>query len=436
MAIVIYRMHNIKNTYTLKKLNKTFDFLVNNPYSSFYKDKYKRAGVKFKSIKSFEQFNSLPYLTKDELLKVNPYNFVFLPLNKINHVVMTSGTTNQNNPLMLLMNVKSRPKWNNYKRWKLFIDLKIKNHMLLYPGSSAAHRLAVNYGATNKGIVNLIGDISNLTLSAKLAKRIEIESIETTASILYLFIPYLKKEYDLNKIKIIYLGGEYTSEQKYRYLQKTFKNAKFIFDFGSIETGGIAMGCEHLLKKGPRFLHPLDFVYLEIFNHKEEGELVVTGIEIGKSPYLLRYRTGNHVRLINYNCPCGEKQLIEVFGKIGHDVISVQGTFIYSDHVHGLLSSYSNYLQTGDFRLHVYEVIKTNKIMTRLVLQLILKKDVGNQEIIKREILNGISSKLFLTAKNTLADLVEKQIYMPLEIEFVESFPFTPKQTSIVSHII
>jgi phenylacetate-CoA ligase len=429
-------MHNIKNTHTLKKLNKSFDFLVNNPYSSFYKDKYKKAGIKFKSIKTIEQFNSLPYLTKDELLRLSPYDFVFLPLNKINHVVTTSGTTNQNNPLMLLMNAKSRPRWNNHERWKPFLDLKIKNHMLLYPGSSAAHRLAVNFSAVDKGIVNLIGDISNLSLSAKLARRIGLDSIETTASILYLFIPYLKKEYDLRKIKIVYLGGEYTSEQKYKYLQKKFKNAKFIFDFGSVETGGIAIGCEHLLKKGPRFLHPLNFVYLETFNHKEEGELVVTGIEVGRSPYLLRYRTGNHVKLTNYNCPCGEKQLIEVFGKIGHDVISVQGTFIYSDHVHGLLSSYSNYLQTGDFRLHVYEVIKNNKIMTRLVLQLILKKDIKNKEIIKKQILDSLSSKLFLTAKNTLADLVEKQIYLPLEIEFVESFPFAPKQTSIVSHII
>jgi phenylacetate-CoA ligase len=423
------------NTHTLKKLNKSFDFLVNNPYSSFYKDKYKKAGIKFKSIKTIEQFNSLPYLTKDELLRLSPYDFVFTNPKYISDVGITSGTTDIDNPLMLLSDIKIRPAI-NITRFNPLFNLNIRAHMLLYPGMTAAARLRRNEKLIRKGIINTVGDLGNLPLTAKIIKRLQIESIETTASILYLFIPYLKKEYDLNKIKVIMIGGEYCSEQKYNYLKQIFKNAHFIIDFGSVETGTMGIRCKHLDKMPIRFFHPADHTYVEILDQKEEGELVVTGLNAGKIPYLIRYKTGNHVKLTDYNCPCGKTKLMEMFGKIGHDVLRIQGTFIYSNHIHQILSSYSNYLQTEDFRLHAYEVIKKDKIMTRLVLQLIPKKQIKNLETLKEKISKDIETKLLLTPKNTLSDLIAKNIFMPLEIEFVETFPFSPKQTSIISHIV
>lgn len=419
----------------IKKLNGTFDFLVNNPYSTFYKDKYFRAGVRLKSIKTLEQFQSLPYLTKDEILNISPYDFIFTNPKNISDVGITSGTTNKDNPLMLLSDIKIRPAI-NITRFDPLIKLGVKSHMLLYPAITSAGRLRRNENLIKKGVINTVGDLGNLGLTAKIANHLQVESIETTASILYIFIPYLKKEYDLNKIKVIMIGGEFCSETKYKYLKKIFKNTHFIIDFGSVETSTMGFRCKYLHKMPIRFFHPAAQVYTEVSDQEKEGELVVSGLEIGKIPYLLRYKTGNHVRITeDDDCPCGETKLIELFGKIGFDILQIQGTFIYSSQIYEILANYSKYLLTTDFKLHVYEVIKANKIMTRLILQLIPKKGLPNPEMIKKDISLGLN-KLVLTPQNTLSDLITKNIYMPLEIEFVENFPFSAKRTSIISHIL
>ena len=419
---------------SLEKLNKNFNFLVNNSYSAFYRDKYKRAGIKLKSIKSIKDFESLPYLTKNELLEISPYKFIFTNPKNISDVGITSGTTDKDNPLMLLSDINIRPEI-NISRFDPLLKLKIRAHMLLYPPLTSAGRIRRNENLIKKGVINTAGDITNLALTAKIVKRLQIESIETTASILYAFIPYLKQEYDLNKIKVIMIGGEYCSEQKYKYLQKVFKNALIMPDFGSVETGTMSYRCNFLDKKPIRFFHPASHIYAEVVNQKEEGELVVTGLNPGMMPYFLRYKTGNHVKLTDVKCQCGATQLIELFGNIGFDILQVQGTFIYSSQIHDILTNYIKYLKSTDFKLHVYEEIKQNKIMTRLVLQLILKNEFSDHNKIKKAITLGIN-KLVLTPKNTLSDLVDKGIYLPLEIEFVENFPLTAKRTNIVSHIV
>ena len=276
--MISQKAYDKKTKKLVKELNDSFQFLINNPHSSFYKNKYKKAGVKLKTIKSIKDFESLPFLTKDEILNINPYEFVFVPLKTVDNIGVTSGTTNQKNPLILLMNTYGRGKKHyDLERWTPFVKAGVKANLLLYPGSiSSTYRRLFNYGATKKGIINVIGDTSNFPLTALLAKRLVVDSIESIPTVLYNFIPYLKKEYDLSKIKLVFLSGEYTSEQKYSYLQKIFKNAKFYFNLGSIETSSVAMGCDYLIKRGPRFLHPYDFLYLEVLGKAGEGELVVT----------------------------------------------------------------------------------------------------------------------------------------------------------------
>lgn len=427
--------HNKKiDKLTLNKINEVYQYLVNNKYSDFYKNKYQRAGINFKNIISVGQFESLPYLTKDEILNAGPEGFLFIPKNKVDHVGISSGTTNKDLPMILLMNSKGYPKNMLHKRFAEYYKLKIKTVMLLYSSLNILRRFQLNYELTRHGVLMVPSDLNNLTASAKVAKRLQVDAIETTPTILYHFIPYLKKEYDLGKIKLINLGGEFTSEEKYKYFQKIFKNAYFVFNFGGIELSRVGERCEYLSKLAPRFFHPSGHLYAEVLNPDKEGELVLTSLSKGTWPFIIRYKTGNSVKISDFVCPCGRKMTLELFGKIGLDVVKIQGGFIYSNHISQTLSPYYKHLKSHDFMLHVYEVIKKDAVIGRLVLQLVPKNT--DDEKLKSEIKKGISDNLFLSANSTLSDLVKKKIFLPLEIEFLDILPFNPKQTSIVSHLV
>lgn len=419
---------------TLNKISAVYNYLVNNKYSDFYYKKYQRAGINFKKITNTDQFQSLPYLTKDEILNAGPDKFLFIPREKIDHVGISSGTTNKDFPLVLLMNSHGYPKNMLAKRFKEYYELKIKRVMLLYSNLNALRRYIVNYELTKHGVLMVPSDLNNLEVTAKIAKRLEIDAIETTPSVLYYFIPYLKKEHDLGKIKLINLGGEFTSEEKYKYFKKVFKNAYFEFNFGGLELSNVGERCEYLREKAPRFFHPSGHLFAEVLNPEKEGELVLTSLAKGKWPFIIKYKTGNSVKNSDYECPCG-KSTFELFGKIGHDVFKIQGGFIYSNHIYQALSPYYKFLESHDFRLHVYEVIKKDKIMGRLILQLVSKKDQKNLDEIKETIKKGVSDSLFIASNANLSDLVDKKIFMPLEVEFVDILPFSPKQTNIISHL-
>jgi phenylacetate-coenzyme A ligase PaaK-like adenylate-forming protein len=192
--------------------------------------------------------------------------------------------------------------------------------------------------------------------------------------------------------------------------------------------------CDYLSELAPRFFHPLtqNFFY-EVIN---ENELVVTSLRPFEYPFVFRYKTGNSVIISDYKCKCGNNKLMEVFGKLETDVIRLQGAFIYASEIYNALSPYSKHLLSFDFRLHVYEVIKKDKIMPKLVLQLVPKIRIKDPKKLKDEIEKGISENLFVTTNATLSKLVEREIFMPLEVEFTEMFPFSQKQQLIISHLV
>lgn len=418
----------------LNIIKKNLEFLWNNPYSSFYKDKYKKEGIKsVKKIDSFEDFEKLPFLTRRELIDAGPYKFFFWPEEKINEVGFSSGTTDKNLPLMLFQRKASK----NYlkTRYGKVRELKVKSHMMLYSTFSGQQRFR-SWNEFQRDKTRLAwGDINNLETSAKIAARIKIDAIQTNPTVLYYFIPHLQKEYDLSRIKLVMIGGEFCSEEKAALLKSFFKNAHFEFTYGGMETRGKGVRCEFLAKKSPRFFHPLSrFYYFEIVESNGQDELVMTTTR-NEGTMLVRYKTGDAVRIYEEKCPCGEKTMMEVYGRLGHDAVKIQGAFIYSDLISKAIAPFMKYLSSPEWKLHVFEDKKGKTIKPRLKLLLTVDRKTMKNEKIKHLIEEGVSRNLFVSTKQTLFDLVEKGIFMPLEIEFVEEFPLELKRKLIISHL-
>lgn len=419
-------MESDKKTFT--KLKAVLDYVWKNPYSSFYRLKYTKLNINLsKDINSMDDFLKLPYLTKNEMMKYKPFERLYIHPNKIIQVDVTSGTTS--NSTAPYVSFRGKPTLAQKKfLYANAVKYKIKRALAL---RKILGRTVTN---NNTPFMIVMGDLNNLYASAKVAAQIEIDCIFATATVLYYFIPYLKKEYDLNKIRYIRMGGEYVSEKRLNFLKKNFPNAHFDLNFGFTEAMGFGNQCKYLDKISPKFFHFMPAFHYETFNPGVENELVITTLHAKNIAFpLIRYRSGDSVKIEEFACPCGETLRMEVLGRIGYDLVKISGTSIYVDYVYKALEPFQKYLNSPEWQLHLYEEEKGDKLLPKLKLQLEPKKaDKDLQRLLE----TGIAKNLYLSAKATLADLVGKGAFLPLEVEFVTEFPVEVKKKHIISHLV
>ena len=420
---------------TFAKIQQLLKFTWNNHNSSFYRSKYQKAGIKsYLDIKSPRDFLKLPALTKQELINTSPWQRLYLDKSKIEVVEVTSGTTGGRYPITLFRS--GIPPLQLEQFIKKAVELKINTFLFLLPAlPGQARLLRYCYSLRRYGINCFLGDIQNLSLTAKIMAQVKGDAIVTTPSILYYFLPVLKKEYNPLKIKYITLGGEYCSQQKAALLQKSFPNACFRFIYGSAETGQTAYRCQYMEHLPVRFFHPLPIFFFETADQKEEGEAILTYLIKNTAFPLIRYLTGDFIKLTTKHCRCGNNQLLEVFGKLEYEVSKVAGTMIYAQVVYKTLAPFEKNLASSDFRLHLFEIRSSDKLQIKLILQLIPKDQVSDKDKLKSEIAKHVSQNLYLSPSKTLSALVEKEVFLPLEVKFVRSFPNEGKKKHIISHI-
>lgn len=416
----------------ISQFEKILKWVLQNPHSSFYRKKYHH-------LKTWD-FHSLPFLTREEIAQAQSDQLIFVPEIQISSWNMSSGTTSSGDPLLVPKMVHSDP------ALEVFIKLLNKfmiHKMMILTRLDLIHnrmRFYQAYPALFNARQFILGDIHNLNLTAKMTAKLMIDSIESSPTILHFFIPFLKEVYDLNKIKFICLGGEYTSEQRLKLFKSYFENAYFHFRFGGTENPILkGLRCEYLSTHPPRFFHPnCDFYIYEILDYQdkgvkegEKGEMVLTTLKKCAFP-LIRYKTGDAIIWHTTKaCRCGAKDLIEVFGRIGYDFVRISGLTIHIEMLEKALLQIDPNLSTN-YQLHVYEVVDKKRLLPKLILHLFVPKMAKIQiETVKKK----IESLFYLSPTQTLKDLVEKGIILPLEIKLEEEEKIAHKSVKIVAHL-
>lgn len=420
------------NDLNFKKIRKVLEFVWNSSYSSFYRDKYKKAGIHLlKDVNSIEDFNKLPFLTKGEIVKSDPSERLFLPLYKLATIAISSGTTGGADSVSIVFKAGLSK---TIHKMLLEQSRKLKDirAMYLLPAIRAnQYTFASTSGKLRIKGIRVSGDITNLPLSAKIAAKLKINVLRASPTALYFFTPHIKREYDLNQIKYLMLIGEYCSKQKATFLKNSFTKAKIICNYGIAENdGSVGNYCNFLDSLFTQYFHPNPELYIETIKQ----ELIITNLIKNMFP-LIRYKTGDAVRIENFNCKCGDFRRMKVLGRINYDSMKIHGSFIYAHLVDKALLSFSKYIEPT-WQMHVYEETVSGQILPRLKLQLVLKGYyLHESEKIRLLMLIGISENLFLSAKKTLADLVKEFFFLPLEIEFVSAFSDETKHRHIISHL-
>lgn len=427
----------------LSKLNEVFQFTTQNKHSDFYKKKY--SGENLKTISSWEDFQKIPLLNKDEFSGLDISKRTFVSIDNIAYYSISSGTTNHRKPTVIPHSSFYHDSIEKYQfNADFFAKIDVSSILCLLPQMSSLSFRAATIPNHPARIIN--GDLHNIPATIQLINLLHIEGILTTATALDFVITELRKiSFDFDKIKWISLGGETCSSLKLNYFKKTFPSAYFYMRFGNSEIGGARhYQCEFLHKNSHNSFHIDNTVELiEIVDEDgknlkvgEIGEIVHTDLSKKAFP-LVRYKTRDMGKIKKKDCPCGNSYILTIEGKSGFDSLKVFGTTLRTEIISQALQS-SQDLVEPHFQLHVFEQEVPTGIKPKLELHLKLKDSTSsrNENSYVLEILaEKISAKFQISPSKTLKDLAEEGIFMPLEIKLVKSWPIEMKSKNIISHL-
>lgn len=421
---------------TFLKIKKILKWTWENKYSSFYRDKYKKAGiVSYQEVKTLEDFKKLPFLTREELVNCDPFRFMFFPQSKAARISLSSGTSSV--PLILFKQAK--------KTSTSFVDSVLKKHkvkrILVLHGTSSGNSLVHGRGIP-QSFCRIVGDITNLPLTAILAARTKIQAIDTTATILLFFVPYLKAKHNISEIKVVKLSGEYISQKKMQVLKILFPHAKFLVSYGSTEGGHLGRACEYLQETSFELYHLTPSYYFELadsrtdgyIDENESGEIAITHLFKTLTP-LIRYRTGDLGSFQKITCRCENKNsILKILGRANVDSIKVLGTTLHVEAFESALDRVKHFVR-DDYTIHVYEEKRGERLLVKLRFELVKRNGAMSEDRLKVLLSEQIGKFFYLSPKRTLFDLVEQGVFLPAEITFVNSFPLEVKKRRIISHL-
>ncbi|KQU63226.1 hypothetical protein ASG66_02100 [Bacillus sp. Leaf406] len=282
-------------------------------HNSYYQTNLNRVNYDVDAPFSFDEFEKIPFLTKDDLR--DRYKDI-LTKKKLAHICKSTGTTGSKpsyigHTLDELYQYYFAPKYPTLMgRVK---DLVVANALPYEMSSSALtfhhefqHLLGCTILPVGKG-----GAYSDPKIALEFMKDWEADVLVTTPS--YAIILYeeakamgMDVQTDLS-INHIFLTGEGTSHYFRKRIEEIWDSKSTIL-FGSLEAMLVGLECDEQdgfhLADGHLYIEVVDQETLEPLEAGQQGEIVVTTLLREGMP-LIRFRTGDIGFIDESGCPCG-----------------------------------------------------------------------------------------------------------------------------------
>ncbi|SEU18115.1 phenylacetate--CoA ligase family protein [Stigmatella erecta] len=310
--------------FPLEALNRILRHARNAP---FY-----RAHLPVTPLQSWEDFERIPFSTKEDLRRHSPEGLVCVPREQLLQYHETSATTGA--AVSVWYSEKDLNEVRNHLgEWG--VGFSRDDRVLIkfpYALSSIAH--FVQAAAHHKGACVIAADagtaVTPLRTVVELMRKLKV-TVLATMSLQAVVVAEaaemagLDPRRDFPHLRAICCGGEPLTPYR-RQLLHDIWGVPVYDNYGMTETGPQAMDCPE------RRLHPVqDAFWMEIldehFEHEvapgETGNLVVTSLTPRATP-MIRYITGDRVRLLNQPCACGQSITLQHRGRAA-DILRVQG---------------------------------------------------------------------------------------------------------------
>ncbi|MHA1229118.1 MAG: phenylacetate--CoA ligase family protein [Candidatus Helarchaeota archaeon] len=293
-----------------KLLKQVLSRAVKNEY---YNKKLKEKGVLIDDIKSLDDIQKLPFLTKDDFKNNYPFGLLTVPKSELIRLHATSGTTGNPTPAFYTRN-----------DLEVWTELIARNLYTIGVRKDDVFQNTVTHGLFTGGMGYLQGAQRVGALVIPFGggfTRRQIKFMQDFGVTCFHAIPSFAlkmieaiNELELNpekdlKLRIAILGAEIWSESTRKKIEEGL-NINAYDNYGLTEAIGPGVSCECLEKDGLHIWE--DCFYVEIIDPKtgerieseEEGELVITALYRESLP-IIRFRTRDLTTLITDPCNCG-----------------------------------------------------------------------------------------------------------------------------------
>lgn len=399
-----------------QKLKETLVYLSEN--SPFYKALFAKEQIDFRSINTIEDLQQLPVTTKTDLQEKNE-DFFCVPMHKIIDYATTSGTLG--NPVTFGLTDSDLDRL-AYNEAISFACSGIQEGDVVQLMTTMDRRfmagLAYFLGLRKlgAGVIRVGAGIPELQWDSIL--KYKPKYLITVPSFLLKMIEYAENnniDYNASSVKGVICIGEALRNQDFSpsILAKKITDkwhVELFSTYASTEMSTAFNECEHF--SGGHH-HP-ELIIAEVLDENnqpvaegESGELTITTLGVEALP-LLRFKTGDIVKLHSEPCSCGRNtvRVGPVVGRKQH-MIKYKGTTLYPPAMHDLLTYFEG------VKSHVIE-ISSNDLGTDEIL-IKIASDIPSEELLNH-IKDHFRAKLRVTPKVEFVaqDLINKIIFPPM----------------------
>ncbi len=395
-------------------------------HSPFYKRLFAGQNIDISLIKTIEDLQKLPVTTKEDLQLYNN-DFMCVPVNKIIDFATTSGTLGE--PVTFGLTDKDLDRL-AYNEAISFDCAGIKEGDIVQLMTTIDRRfmagLAYFLGLRKMkvGVIRVGAGIPELQWDSIL--KYKPNYLITVPSFLLKLIEYAEAhniDYNNSGIKGAVCIGESLRNQELEMNTLSKKitekwNINLFSTYASTEMSTAFTECERAIGGH----HHPELIIVEVLDENnnpvkegESGELTFTTLGIEAMP-LLRFKTGDIVKLHHEPCACGRNTL-RIGPVIGRkqQMIKYKGTTLYPPAMNDVLNDFEN------IESHVIE-ISTNELGTdEILIKLAVKEE---SPLFLNEIKDHFRAKLRVTPKIefTTKEILDKLIFHPMSRKPIHFF--------------
>lgn len=313
--------------------------------SAFYQKKF--AGLDPASIRTQEDFETLPFTSKGDLREAYPLGLQDVPDKDIVRIHSSSGTTGT--PVVIPYTAKDVDDWGEmFKRCYEFAGVTNEDRVQITPGYGLwTAGIGFQNGCEKLGAMAIPMGPGNTEKQLQMMMDLKSTVLCSTSSYALLLAEEIGKRGIKDKIHLKkgVIGSERWS-QKMRDRISTELGIELYDIYGLTEIYGPGIGISCHENCGMHYWD--DYIYLEIIDPMtgknlpdgEIGEIVITTLVKEGAP-LIRYRTHDLSRIIPGDCACGSKfpRLDIIMGRTD-DMMKIKGVNVFPSQIEEILSTF------------------------------------------------------------------------------------------------
>ncbi len=362
----------------LERLKKMVRYAYDNV--PMYRKRMDVVGLSPDTIGSLEDYAAMPFTVKDDLRDCYPYGILAVPLERVNRLHASSGTTGK--PTVVSYTENDLNTWNRLMA-RTYAAVGVEKHDIVqnaYGYGLFTGGLGFHYGAEVLGCTVIPITAGNTKRQLMMAKDMGSTVLAATPSYAtYLAEVAAKEGYDLHndfKFRIGMFGAEPWSEEARQRIQNAFGlRAYDVYGMSELYGPGVAVECESqngLHIWGDEFLiEVIDPDTGEVLPEGSHGEMVFTMLTREAMP-LLRYRTRDLATVVWEECECGRHhpRIMRIKGR-SDDMLIVGGLNVFPSQVETVLMRFEG---VGD----QYQIIVDRETLDRLYLKVEVEEKFYN----------------------------------------------------------